>query len=38
MDQSINLFTQSWAVAPPPALFSNLSPDTIPPPLSSGWR
>lgn len=31
MDQSINLFTQSWAVAPPPALFSNLSPDTIPP-------
>lgn len=30
MDQSINLFTQSWAVAPPPALFSNLSPAPIP--------
>lgn len=30
MDQSINLFTQSWAAAPPPALFSNLSLAPIP--------
>lgn len=28
MDQSINLFTQSWTVAPPPVLFSNV---TLPP-------
>lgn len=32
MDQSINLFTQSWAVAPPPALFSNVTRAPIPPP------
>lgn len=30
MDQSINLFTQSWAVAPPPALFSNVALAPIP--------
>lgn len=30
MDQSINLFTQSQAVAPPPALFSNVALAPIP--------